>query len=204
MSQEPSYTPPGDYTPPGGYTPPPSYPAAPPRQGKPWWIWLLAGCGGCALLMMIGIIIVAAMGVNAFSNLAKSVGPVTTASVQQALGADVPLYPGSTLDPTTTRAMLTTFKVGEQMTGKSLFRGIAALNTQDSAEKVFQFYDKKLKAGGWKPAQGQGRGGTEQRMYQKGKEMVLIQYQVGGQGPMIVIMRGGPDLVSQAPPVPTQ
>src|SRR5579864_887637 len=141
MAQSPpGYGPPAGYEPQGGYPPPAQYgpPAQPPRRGRPWWVWMLAGCGGCAALCVLAAIIGGVAMVQRFSSI--NVGPVTQTSVQQALG-DIPVYPGATLDPTTTEISLKTLR----LMGKpgQIFRGVGVFRVGDPPDKVAKFYDEK-------------------------------------------------------------
>jgi hypothetical protein len=195
-----SYGEPGPYPPPTGPTAPLG---PPPRRGRPWWVWALGGCGGCALLSVVLSIVLGSWAVSSFQGAMNEAGPVDPASLQQRIGQDVPLYPGSQVEPTVTRTTSGVLRLTEKAAGKapgSLFKGAAALITQDMPEKVVAFYDKTLKANGWQVAETRRTRG-DQHAYQKGREMVIIQArEQPGQGTMVLIMRGGPEIASQAPP----
>jgi hypothetical protein len=206
MTQPLGDYPQGTYPPPG---PPLSPPGQPPRRRTPWWVWVLSGCGGCAVLALIALIVISVMTVNAVQKAAKEIGPISNASVRQSLGADVPLYPGSTLDPTSTQFAAVTIRT---MLGGRLIKGIGAMFTQDSPEKVLQFYSDQLKANGWQAGPQQNTGMQEQHQYRKGADMVLVQVQrQPGQGTMITLIRaefgGGqkaPGPTPRATPAPQQ
>ena len=38
--------------------------APPPRSGKPWWVWALGGCGGCLLVVVLGVVALGVIGFN--------------------------------------------------------------------------------------------------------------------------------------------
>ena len=33
------------------------YEGPPARQGTPWWIWMLGGCGGCLLVVVVLVVV---------------------------------------------------------------------------------------------------------------------------------------------------
>jgi hypothetical protein len=169
----------------------------PPRRGRPWWVWVLGGCGGCAAVVIIAGIILVVAGVNYFQSATKDIGPVNQTTVQQSMG-EVPLYPGSAVDVTTTEMTLKVLRPMEKLTGKKIFRGTAVLTTSDSPDKVLTFYDKKLKALGWTKTSAKTTGIQEQHQYTKGPELLLIQVQnrPGAGGAMITLMRGGPEIAN--------
>jgi hypothetical protein len=125
-------------------------------------------------------------------------GPVTMASVQQSL-KEVPTYPGATLDEKTTQTTLIAYRFIErtmmQREPGSVFQGVGAMYTNDSPEKVYKFYEAKLKAGGWTRTQSTNTGFSEQRHYQSKGQMVVIQAQSAGNGrTLVMVIRGGKDL----------
>ncbi|HEU4754613.1 MAG TPA: hypothetical protein VFU47_16000, partial [Armatimonadota bacterium] len=191
------------YQQPGMYPPPVGSPLGPPpRRGRPWWVWALGGCAGCAVLALVASVIFGAWVVGNVQSAMKDVGPMDAASVQKRIGQDVPLYPGSHIETTTTQATAASLRIVEKVAGKqpgAIFRGVAALLTSDSADKVLRFYDQKLKAEGWRPTRTRSTSRGEQHAYQKGGEMVMIQAQEQPQGTMIIIMRGGPEVADKAP-----
>jgi len=187
-----------------GYSPPPP----PSGGGSNWWKWVLGGCGGCLLLVIIAMTVGGFAIKNMFDRVAGKVGPVDPVSIQAKFG-DVPLYPGASLDVNTTRMMMQMMAVGESFGGKKvgdIFRGIAVLSTQDAAEKVFSYYQQTLTSRGWVRAQEQERGSNAravQRAYRKGNEFVMVQVQNRQDqqpGTMIILMRGGAELMKQGPP----
>src|SRR5437762_4076653 len=113
--------------------------APPPRSGKPWWVWALGGCGGCLLIVIIAMV---AFG-TWISSILKGAGggPVTPVAIQKSLG--VPIYPSATLNVQATDMTRRILGVGQRLTGKSLFSGIGAYTTQDSAAQVADFYKRK-------------------------------------------------------------
>jgi len=138
------------------------------------------------------------------ANLIKSatgdIGPINKTTVQKQLG-DVPLYPNATLDETTTRGLISGFRITEKIAGKqagAIFRGLAVQETQDSPEKVMEYYDQKLRAGGWKATPGQSGTHGQSRSYQKGNDVVMIQVQPKPGFTMVTIMRGGPGMAERA------
>jgi len=194
--QGPGYTPP-----PGpGYTPGPGY-GPPPRSGRPWWVWLLFGCGGCALLAAIGVAVVGFLGFNTYKSAMQDIGPVTAASVQQSLGSDVPIYPNAQLDLDSTKVVVTSLRVGEKLAGKprgTIFGGGAIYRTPDSAQKVLGFYDKSMKKEGWQALRAQDTSFQQQHQFQKSGGVAIIQTQKDptSGGTQLTIMRGGSELVN--------
>ena len=188
MNENPTFSP-----------PPPGQPPRPPRQGRPWWVWVLGGCGGCAVLVLIGSIFAFMWVKNNFMDV--QVGPIDKASIQQSLG-DVPLYPNGNLEPMATGMMLKMFRGFEKMGGQQpgqLCKGVAAQVTSDSPDKVFAFYEKRLKETGWQQTQAATRNmNQEQRQYRKGNEVLLVQIQTQAQGTVLMLMRGGPGMAEKA------
>jgi hypothetical protein len=184
-----------------GYPPPPGQGfGQPPRRGKPWWVWALFGCGGCALLAAIGIAVVAALGVNTYQSAMQDIGTVTEASVQQSLGSDLPAYPNAKLDLDSTKILVTSFRVGEKLGGKakgSIFGGAALYRSPDSPQKVMESYDKTLKKSGWQALKTQDSSFQQQHQFQKAGGVAIVQTQndPSSGGTQLTIMRGGSELV---------
>lgn len=202
MEQGPGSNSPREYGPPT--VPPPTIPGAvgapgglPPRRGgMPWWGWMLAGCGGCAAVCVLAVVIMGAVGVGMFQGMMKDAGPVNQQAIQQSLG-EIPLYPGFTVNEPGTQIAMGIIRATEKTSGKgvgSLLKTMAIGTTPDEPEKVFQFYAKKLPPLGWKEAKTNGSSGTrEQRAYMKGTdEMFIIQAQPQAGGTMVTIIRGAP------------
>jgi hypothetical protein len=165
--------------------------SAPRGGGRPWWPWVLGGCGGCLLLVIIGIVGFGAWVTSVVRNV--KVGPVTQQSVKQSLG-NVPLYPNGTLDLRATEAAIRGQAVGKAFTPgaqRVTWRGVAAVRTSDSADQVIAYYDRELPKGGWASRQTTSMGGLlQQRIYQKGQELLVVQVQsIGGQR-QVTLMRG--------------
>jgi hypothetical protein len=180
--------------PPPGYAPPP-----PPRQGKPWWVWLLAGCAGCVVLLVLGSVILGGIAFTTVKRTFNDVGPVTATSVQQSLGADFPVYPKAELRETETRAVLATFRFLEKMSRKpqgSIFSGAAIYSTPDSHEKVLKYYEAEMEKAGWSKVSTQESGLQTQLQFKKDSGMALVQVQKEptGTGTQITLMRGGAGL----------
>jgi len=174
--------------------------APPPRQGKPWWVWVLGGCGGCALIVIIGIVVVVAMGVNWFKNVEKTYG--NPQAVQTSLGADLPLYPGSKLNGAMTGGIVGGLRMAEKSGGHkegSMLRGAAVFSTPDSAKKVLSFYDGKLKPAGWKRVKSTESDPDESsQSYQKNKEFVVVSVTAGEANQnLVVVMRGSREILEQ-------
>lgn len=187
------------------YPPPPGAPpgAAPQygqrRRGSPW-PWILGGCAGCVVIVSVVLVMLGMSTANLIRSATGDIGPINKTTVQQQLG-EVPLYPNGTLDETTTRGLISGFRVGEKIAGKqagSIFRGLAVQQTQDRPEKVMEYYDQKLQAEGWKATPGQRASEGEARSYQKGNDVVMIQAQPKPGFTMVTIMRGGPGLTERA------
>ena len=151
------------------------------------------------MALIAGIVII--MWVNSAVN---SAGPVTETAIVQKIGNDVPRYPNSAFEPGITRAVVISFAVAEKLAGKptgGIFRGAGAWVTADDPTKVIQYYEKQLPKSGWTKARENERSGRQQGVYRKGSEMLVIQAQEQPNGTMITIMRGGPEIVKQAPKV---
>lgn len=172
--------------------------APPPRRGKPWWVWTLAGCGGCAVLVVVGGLIATAVGVNQFKAAMDAGGPVTEASVAQSLGGDVPVYPKAVLNPMVTKVTRATLTTMSKMTGKpfdQMFKGVGAYTSADSPDKVISFYDAKLKKLGWKMTKEQSTGMQEQHMFMKKSDGLMVQVQNQQGSTIIILMRGNPTAI---------
>jgi hypothetical protein len=167
----------------------------------PWWGWMLGGCGGCAVVSVIALAVVAWMGFNFVQTAAKNVGPVDQKSLQQGLG-EVPLYPGVVINGMRTQAMMIGLRTTEKATGKqpgSIVKTLAIGDSSDAPEKVMKFYQQKLKAKGWTvddPA-GNDAVATGQRMFTKGSEVVVIDAQSQSNGTLVMVIRGGSELNPQ-------
>jgi len=176
---------------------------APRRRGNPW-LWVLAGCGGCAILVIGALGVIGLKGAELFQQ-ATNVGPVTQASMQQSLGPDVPLYPNGTFNEPGTRAMLVSYRMAEKVAGKkagSLFKGCSFQLTDDTPEQIYKYYDTELAAAGWKSTSESTN--AEQRMYQKGGDTLIVQMQSAqgeGKKHAVVLIRGQFGGM-QPPPVP--
>jgi hypothetical protein len=182
----------------------PQFQPVPPRRRSSAWPWLLGGCGGCALLVIVAMVVMGMGAANFVRSAARDIGPVDAKSVQQNLG-EVPLYPGSTLNVAATQGILTTFRLIERAAGKqpgAIFRAVALMETTDTPDKVLEYYDRELQGAGWKQAQARGGGSSQGRQaaYQKGNEMVMVQVQQQQGKTMITLMRGGPEMADKTPP----
>jgi len=197
--------PPGEYPPPppGGYPPATYGPGGPPpeRKGRPWWFWLLAGCGCFIIVCAVIAGLVAYQGYRYWKAVEADVGEVSQASVEKSLEG-IPLYPNGTLELDTTKAMLTGFRVGErafQQKPGSVLAGIAVMKTSDEPRKILAFYDEKLRAMGWKQvevAQPEKSSG-EQHIYQKGDDLASVVVDSSGTATRKVsVFLGGKDLTA--------
>lgn len=174
------------------------------RRGIPWWGWALGGCGGCGLLVLIGLVVSFFAIGNFVKEATRDLGPMDEASLQQRL-EDVPIYPGSRFDVAATRAINIAVRSAEKLGSRrpgSVFRVAVVRYSSDPPENVLQYYDRTLVQAGWErnppPATG---GGAQQRLFRRGKDTVMVQVQQQpGQGTMITVMRGGPELSEHAPP----
>lgn len=193
MTQYPT---PGPVTP--GPLPSRGTPGGPPRRGIPWWGWLAGGCGCSVLLLVLAGLALGTLGYRTLQSVSQGVGPVTPASVQSSLGADVPVYPGGTLDTTATRASLTALRLAEKAANKpygTIIRGVGVTSTQDSPDQVFAYYDRELGRNGWKRLARKVSGRHEQTTYQKGNDIAVVQVQPASERGTVVIMRGGQGLM---------
>jgi hypothetical protein len=163
-------------------------------------VWLLAGCAGCAVLVVIAGLVLGAFVVNATKSVMDDVGPVTSESIKASLGEDLPVYPGAELQVAETQGVVTSFRVIEKLSGKakgSIFGGAAMYATSDSQDKVLKHYDAAMKKAGWTKVNTQQTGFNTQAQYKKGNEFGIVQVQKspGAGGTMITLMRGGSELV---------
>jgi hypothetical protein len=183
--------------------PPPGGPPRPARRGIPWWGWLLGGCG-CLMILAIGGIGLAGFGLYRLGkSVAGSVGPIDRPSLQKSMGSDAPLYPKGTVDELTTRSMIGSMRAIEKLSGKGaggVFKGIVALNTSDTPEQVNKYYDRQLVPYRWQRVRREKPGTNVQTTYQKGNDFLMIQCtSTAGGSTMVMMMRGGPELMKQAP-----
>ncbi len=172
-------------------------PSGEPPRRRPIWLYVLGGCGGCALLVTV---VVGIMAASFFGDISKTMGPVTKPAIQQSLGADVPLYPNGTLDTQGTQGALFSLRMMEKVMRKqpgSMFKGAAAIRTKDDAGKVLDYYDDTLGKAGWKVARTQDSGFQEQKVFRKGKEVVIVQIQTQAGQQIVTLMRGGPELANR-------
>jgi len=139
------------------YPPPPIDPPPPPRSRSRVWAWVLGGCGGCLVLTIAGCL-VAGFGIRNWVQGITDVGPVNMETVQQRMGPDVPVYPGSTVDEPKTRALLATLKVVESMAkGRGAEESaIIAFDSKDAPEKIAPYLRKELVKRGWEKSSGDG------------------------------------------------
>jgi hypothetical protein len=123
--------------------------------------------------------------------------PISEQEVRQALGSEVPIYPGGVFEPIATRAMRATLGMMGMGGKKGMFRGVAAYRTSDDSAKIFSWYDQELTSQGWKQMSGAQ---ANQRMYQKGdNDVIMVQVQESSStgGRLVVLMRGGPGLAQK-------
>jgi len=181
--------------PPGAYPP-----GAPPaKRGKPWWVWLLGGCGCFMLVCLLTV----AGGIwwftSQINNALKDVGPIDEATVARNLG-EIPVYPGAKLDPETTKWVLAACRFFEKWAGErpgSMVEAGGFFQTGDSSDKIIAFYDKHMDRAGWKigtPDSKSKPKDQEQRIYQKDKQLAAVIVSNSGQDRLLVF-RGGPRLL---------
>lgn len=172
------------------------------RRGSPWWIWLLGGCGGCLLIVIVALVAGGFFVRNAVRDAMKSSGPVTAASVKQSMG-DVPLYPNGQLNLEATRGAQVGARIASSFQPNGPIHGTAALDTQDSAETVMAYYQTELAPRGWSLKTSQSIMGQTQSQYMRGNEMLLVQVQPqrrpGKSGNVVVLMLSGPEAPKAAP-----
>ncbi|MFN3649294.1 MAG: hypothetical protein ACK47B_06900 [Armatimonadota bacterium] len=168
--------------------PPP--PAEPQRRGTPGWVWALAGCGGCAVVALI-VVVVASVFITRTVQQAFDTGPVDRASIQQAFGSDVPLYPGSTVDEDATRIIRGSLKLVGSLAGSEL--EAASLQTSDAPEEIYAFYDERLPKLGWKRLEQAPAADQDTRVYEKGElqiHLTVTQDENNPASTQILMMRG--------------
>ncbi len=176
--------------------------SAPRRSGPAWWVWALAGCGGCAVLLGILAAVGGVFLVKRFQE--ADVGVVTQTQIQQRL-ADVPLYPRGTFDAERTRRTLQSLRfagglMGDRVRYAPQHAGVVV--TSDPSAQVFRYYDEVLKKGGWQPQGSTPKPGGGQQFYQKGNELAGVQVQAipGSDRLAVVVMRGGPEIAGTPRP----
>jgi hypothetical protein len=145
------------------YTPPPP----PPRSAKSPWLWVGLGCGGLLLLGFGGCAaFVATIGTKMKAEMAKPYDPAAT---QAAMG-DTPVYPGSTQDEMTTKALRVMEPMMKLKFSSATIAGVA-YNTSDDFTKVAAWYSEKLQKAGYTPK----KEDANLDEYQKGEEIITLQ-----------------------------
>ena len=151
-------------------------PTPPPRTGRPWWFWMLTGCGGCLGVVILVSIVGGIFAARTIGDAMKQVGPVDAASVKKQLGPDVPLYPAAQLDTNATRVAMAAVAVGRKIAqgAKDLNVDIAVLQTADDEEKIFPYYRKHFAARKWKELKQRERVNQASVQFSQGKTSVFI------------------------------
>lgn len=205
--------PPGGYPPPvpppgyqqGGYPPqgmpPGAYPpgAPPAKRGKPWWVWLLGGCGCFMLVCLLAFAGTAWWAWSQWTTAMNEVGPLDEATVKRNLG-EVPVYPGAKLDETTSKAILAICRIVEKWIGEkpgSMVQAGGFFSTSDASGKIIAWYDKQMAKAGWKMGTPDARDkpkNQEQRLYQKGSDLAVVIVSDSG-ADRLAVFRGGPRLM---------
>lgn len=113
----------------------PAFAGAPPaaRHGSRAWIWWLAG--GCALLLVLGLVGAVVGGVALYGSFQRG--------AFSCLPSDFPNYPGATVTSENTN------------TGTAVAPGdskscLMVLHSNDDIATVASFYNEKLSSGDWK------------------------------------------------------
>ena len=144
----------------GGYTPPPP----PPSSKKSPWLYVGLGCGALILLSFGGCVLA---GVALKNTLTK---PVDLAAAKASMG-DTPVYPGSKLDETFTRAG---GFVGMAMKAAvhAETSAVAGYSSPDPISKVFPYFESQLKKEGYTQVPSK----SEQiEMFQKSDDLISVQ-----------------------------
>jgi hypothetical protein len=172
------------------YQPPPPSHSVPKRGGTQWWVWLLVGCGACMLLGILGIVAAGVFTSRAVSRaMNQPIGPVTNQSVAQAL-APVPVYPSATLDVAQTTQVIRGMSIARAIPGvKGMFSGQGVYTTADPAQTVLAWYDKKMTALRWTVSSSGATAAGQQRQYQQGSQVAVVQTSASPGGTQITLMK---------------
>jgi hypothetical protein len=108
--------------------------------------YLGMGCLGLVVLGFGGCALIGFKGLGAFNQTFNQ--PVDEATVLQELGG-IPKYPGSTYNEMSTKLTRGVFKLISMADGDKKALG-GVFNVTDAPEKVFAFYDDKMKEAGYK------------------------------------------------------
>lgn len=166
------------------------YPGEEPvrRRGWQWWQFLLAGCGGCGVLLLLAVIAAGVFGFSMVKTVMEGQDDLTPEVVQQRLGKDVPL-------PEDGELRLDETKMASGAMGfvtKAAGLGPVAVGiyvSPRSSTQILATYDKELPRQGWKRSKATEDGGSEQH-WVKGSESLSITVEPSGQGSQVTLMRG--------------
>ena len=164
--------------PPGGYYAPP--PTPPRRRGLSPWAWVGIGCATLAVFGFAGCAAI----IGAFTNSVRQSAnqPLDTQQLNKQLSG-VPRYPGARVDEEMTKVVRATFDVMNKIPfSKARFHAGAYRVPNIPPDRVIAWYDKNLKAAGWKPMTNVPSGFSkpqvnirEQRQYVKGDQQLVVQ-----------------------------
>ncbi len=151
------------------YTPPP------PKRGMSPWAWVGIGCGTFLLLGFVGCGIIGYKFTQALNN---AMSPEE--SVKAIEAAQIPLYPGATLDPAATKAAGGVMGLMGGLSGGKMKMAMAAFRCPDGSDKVMSFYNQKLIAAGYtervSPSSPNIRN-ARQIQFTRGDAMAMVQTQ---------------------------
>jgi hypothetical protein len=158
-------------------------------------VWVVAGCGGCALVALLIVVLAANQFGAFFGGFQKDMAAVTPQSIKQDLSG-VPEYPGSTLELIETQAMSASLRIVERGMGRqrgALFKGLGVYSTGDPITKVRSFYDAKLKAAGWTRVSASEHHLT----FKKAEEYLLIELSDVDSGTTEITIKRGPKEIEE-------
>lgn len=181
----PSHVTPGTVGAPGGF---------PPRRGMPWWGWLLTGCGGCAVVSVLGLVALWGISNSLFQGSMKDKARANQQAVVASLG-EIALYPGFTIDQAATRSigLLHASQKGSGQGPGSMPKTLAVGTIPDSPDQLFQFYETKLPPLGWLRNTSSLPGSQNQQVYRKGmNDVFIVRGQSKSGGTTVIIIRGTP------------
>jgi len=112
----------------------------------PRWLWWFLGCS-----VVVGFIVLCSCGIGgffAYRFYRETVGPpITLADVKRML-PDLPIYPNAELDERLTN--LPTSRMAASIFTEDRFVLYLVFQTQDSLEKVFEWYRREMEQRGWR------------------------------------------------------
>lgn len=187
----------------------------PPRKpGSKMWLGILIGCLGLGLLASVTLGVLAfrfATGVRS----AMPSGPRVTPALVRIQFAGVPQYPGAALDLAMTQTTLEAMRAAMSLMPKGPYSSSlmgssrwAMYHAPAVPADVLAWYDQQLRVRGWAGMGGRqpapnpfaGQAVQEQRLYQKGAQMLAVTVSAaqGGRSQLALMLVAAP--AKSAPP----